>query len=402
MSGIFPQVSQTFILHHIDRALALGHDVTVYCRRLVPGLSHPVIGKWDLYARIIYSSPRDATALRRVSLAAFRFPVRYWTAVLLRARRKISWGEFFFVMQLGAAPEVFVVNFGTNLAGAARLKRYFFPAARLAVIFHGFDVSAYVRKHGWGRYRQDAALIDLPIAVNRVWADLLERHCGIDNVLVHHLGVRLDQVPVRTGHPGGEFAILFVGRMIEKKGFAYLLEAMGRLSAAGHDVRLHAVGDGPLLPSLKDRAMQLGLADRVTFYGSRLHRFVLEMMSRADCLVAPSVTAADGDSEGIPVTLMEAMACGLPVVSTRHSGIPELVIDGDSGLLTEEGDGDGLFRSIRQLIADADLRDRLAANGRMRIERHFNAAVQDALLFDLIAGTGPSGQGQPAIENASR
>jgi colanic acid/amylovoran biosynthesis glycosyltransferase len=109
-------------------------------------------------------------------------------------------------------------------------------------------------------------------------------------------------------------------------------------------------------------------------------------MRDCDCLALPSVTAADGDQEGIPVTLMEAMACGLPVVSTYHSGIPELVTDGETGLLVPERDVAALAGAIERLMTEEGLARRLADRARRFVAAEFNADIQNPALFDLILG----------------
>jgi colanic acid/amylovoran biosynthesis glycosyltransferase len=290
-------------------------------------------------------------------------------------------------LQIDRAPDVIVANFGQNGIVAARIKQAFFPEARLAVIFHGYDLSAYVAAHGWEGYRRAAPAIDIAIAVNRPWASLLAANVPLRAIAIHHLGVDLARIPARdrTGR-GGRFAVLFVGRMVEKKGLRVLLAAIAALRAQGRDLEVQAIGDGPEEIALRAEASAAGLDGSVTFHGSQPHDVVLRMMNRCDCLALPSVTAANGDQEGIPVTLMEAMAAGLPVVSTYHSGIPELVTDGETGLLVPERDADALAGAIGRVMTEIGLADRLAANARRFVAAEFNAAIQNRRLFDLILG----------------
>lgn len=384
VNGHFPQTTQTFVLNHIDHALTAGNEVTIWCRLMEPGIAHPVIDKWDLYGRLIYAAPRDAAVRRRVALGALRRPLRFARGLALRLTRKINRTEFLFLMQLGRAPDVFVANFGPSGIPAAKLKRFVFPKARLAVIFHGYDMSLYVNEFGWHRYRLIADDIDLPVAVSATWARLLEEQAGLNAVTVHHLGVPVAAIPPWRGHDGPEFRLLFVGRLTEKKGLPVLLEAMRALVDAGRAVTLRVAGDGPQVLAMRELIAALALGDHVTLLGNLTHAEILRLLAESDCFVAPSVTARNGDAEGIPVTLMEAMACGVPVVSTWHSGIPELVEDGVSGLLAPQRDPEALAQAIGRIMDDPDLRGRLAAAGQARVRRDFDSARQNPVLFDMI------------------
>ena len=159
------------------------------------------------------------------------------------------------------------------------------------------------------------------------------------------------------------------------------------LKARGRDFDVQAIGDGPEEGELRAAVADAGLGDVVTFHGSKPHDFVLKLMTEADCLALPSVTAADGDQEGIPVTLMEAMAARLPVVSTYHSGIPELVSDNETGLLVPERDAAALADAIERLMIDPSLGERLAENAHRFVATDFNASIQNKALFDLILPT---------------
>ena len=139
-----------------------------------------------------------------------------------------------------------------------------------------------------------------------------------------------------------------VASLEEKKGHRFLLEALARGGPVLGRVRLDLVGSGKLRESLEEMASALGVADRVRFFGSLPEHEVAAMLRRADMFLLPSVVDSTGDMEGIPVALMEAMACGIPVISSRLSGIPELVVDGSTGLLVDPGDVAGIARAIEK------------------------------------------------------
>ncbi len=385
-NSLFPQPSQTFVLDQIRHAERLGLDVTVYAKRYNPALAEQHAP--DLARYVLHDRPRDTATLRRIARGLGRQPHQLGRFLSKRGELALHASDLACALQLEAPPDVIVANFGQNGIVAARLKQAFFPKARLAVIFHGWDVSAYVAANGWEGYRRAAPAIDVAIAVNRPWADRLRANTPIRDVVVHHLGVDLEKIQEPPPRTAGRdrFGIVFVGRMVEKKGLIYLIEALAMLKARGRAVTLQAVGDGPEEAALKAAATSAGVGDSIVFHGRQPNEVVLRLMAEADCLALPSVTAADGDQEGIPVTLMEAMATGMPVVSTYHSGIPELIADDDTGLLVPERDAPALAAAIERLITEPALGPRLAARARTFVAAEFNAAVQNRALFDLILG----------------
>lgn len=165
--------------------------------------------------------------------------------------------------------------------------------------------------------------------------------------------------------------LLSVGRAVPKKGYDDLLEALARLPAT-LSWRLVHIGGGPLLPSLRRRAAALGLADRIDWLGPQPQDTVLRHYRRADLFVLASRIAADGDRDGLPNVLMEAQSQGLAVVSTRVSGVPELVVDGTTGVLVPPGDAAALAEALAGLIADPARRAALGEAGRARVRKDFD------------------------------
>lgn len=150
--------------------------------------------------------------------------------------------------------------------------------------------------------------------------------------------------------------VLFVGRLAEKKGVTYLIDAMKQI-----DALLVIVGDGPLKKELKEQADKIGT--RIRFLGSKSHEELKTIYASADIFVAPSITASDGDKEGLGLVILEAMASGLSVVASKSGGIPDIVKDGYNGFLVEEKDVDGLAEKINYLIASESERQKISNNG---------------------------------------
>jgi glycosyltransferase involved in cell wall biosynthesis len=179
--------------------------------------------------------------------------------------------------------------------------------------------------------------------------------------------------------------IAAIGRFVRKKGFQHLLEAAALLKAQGLETVVTLAGDGPLRPRLEAEAKGLGIADRVRFPGFLPHRRVPELLAESDMLVMPSVRNPDGDSDGLPTVLIEALAHRVPVVATRLAGIPDLVEDGVTGLLTPEGDAQAIARAIARLAGDREAALAMAANGRARVRELFSPEHYAARMLEQLA-----------------
>lgn len=263
----------------------------------------------------------------------------------------------------------------------------------LVVTVHGHDVTRQPASGGARglRYRRNLRTVfaraDRIIAVSEVirgkaigW--------GADpaKITVHYTGI---PIPAEVPPAPKEWDVAFVGRFVEKKGTDDLLAALAALGPA--KPRAVFVGSGPLLAPMREYARELGVD--ATFLGNRPPAEVLRVLTASRLLAAPSRTAADGDSEGLPTTIMEAAALGLPVVATRHSGIPEAVTDGETGLLGAEGDRRALAGHLARLLADEPLRERLGAAARAAMRARFDLAAQTRRLeelYDEVHRRGPS------------
>lgn len=207
---------------------------------------------------------------------------------------------------------------------------------------------------------------------------------------VIHIGVRLPVNPSPNKRNFSEsFTIICPANLLPVKGHTYLLQAIADLKVRSVPCRLLLAGSGPLSSSLRRQVNALDIQDRVEFVGQLSHDALLQLylQNMVDLLVLPSVDLGDGIHEGIPVSLMETMAHGVPVIATATGSIPEL-ISGYAGILVPQKNSAALADSIERLIGDADLRDRLAIEGRKRIEAAFNVENTVAELCKLMKGQG--------------
>ena len=206
-------------------------------------------------------------------------------------------------------------------------------------------------------------------------------HCGVDTqVFQDHSGVMTHE---KGNHP---FTIVCVGSLHEVKGQAYLLEACANLQKKGLDYVCHFIGGGPDLKSLTSLAEQSGISTRVHFHGQQTRERIAQILQGADVLVAPSVPTSDGRREGIPVVLIEAMSSGVPVIASNLSGIPELVINEQTGLLTPPRDVAALTKALERYYHDPALRQQLGQSGRRKVTEEFDLYKNATRLIQYIAG----------------
>lgn len=250
---------------------------------------------------------------------------------------------------------------GFGLIGAARAVN-----ARLYVHFHGFDATKLPRRRLWRRrYTQLFAAADGIIAPSRYIADRLEElGCPKAKLAVSPCGIEPNVFRPTAREPG---RVLAVGRLTEKKAPHLTLEAFAQVRAAVPHARLDLVGDGELRARCADVVERHGLGDAVTLHGVQPQATVAALMSRAALFAQHSVRTRDGDMEGLPVAVLEAMSAAMPVVATRHSGIPEAVVDGETGLLVAEHDVAGMAAAMVALLTDPVRAAAMGHAGRERV-----------------------------------
>lgn len=221
---------------------------------------------------------------------------------------------------------------------------------------------------------------DFYIAEGADPSQLIIIYCGIDTTI---FSPSLDSNAEVSGADQGPVRLLSSARLVDKKGFKYLISACKSLEQQGINFSCTIAGDGPLLNELEYQIQQLHLGHRVTLTGRPLlQEDIPDFMRGGDIYCLPCVWANDGDVDGLPQMLMEAMACGVPVLSTRLVGIPDLIVDGETGLLAEPNSSKDLGDKLRQLIDDRPLRRILAVNGRQQVEHQFDLSTCLNPLFD--------------------
>jgi glycosyltransferase involved in cell wall biosynthesis len=289
------------------------------------------------------------------------------------------------------------VHFGTEAVAIwPALERLGLP---VAVTLHGSDIN--IHREWWEQPTAGIAsrgyprrLLDLGrhpkvhfIAVSHA---VRERAIGYglpaDRVSVRYIGIDLDRFkPAATPVTSRPRRILFVGRMVEKKGGAHVIDAFAALRARLPDAELVMVGDGPLMPALMARAAELNAP--VQFRGSLSSDAVRRELDQARVFCLPSVTATNGDAEGLPIVVMEAQACGVPVVTSARGGATEGIAHGRTGFAFAEHDVAALTAALERVLSDDALADRMSAEAvafaRERFDIRFCTAALESLYDEL-------------------
>jgi colanic acid/amylovoran biosynthesis glycosyltransferase len=251
----------------------------------------------------------------------------------------------------------------------------------LVTSFYGFDVAAPARQPLWAaRYRELFAEGELFLAEGPALRHRLTLlGCPPEKTALHPIAIDPRRYPFRERAPrrrGEPTRLLFCGRLCEKKGVLDAVEAVALARTRHPQLVLRLAGDGPLRPQLEASLERLGLADAAQVLGFVSHARMLEEMDAADLFLQPSVTGSDGDTEGgAPTTLLEAQACGLPVLATGHADIPHVVVEGESALLCAEGDVPGLAENLLALLEDPGRWAKMGRRGREKVEADHDLRV---------------------------
>jgi colanic acid/amylovoran biosynthesis glycosyltransferase len=393
--SLFPCWSETFIVREITTLVAAGVDVRILslkpphekmvqpdAQRLLPRARHPLptLAALSARARALIAHPAAlASHVLQITRALARRPTDLVKSLesLARAVEQLDWIADF-------NPDFIHSHWGTFPSTVA------WTLARLIDKPFGFTCHAhdiFVNDHLLKRKIESAAV---PVTISRFnveWLATRATPAARERMHVIHCGVDLASLPFRGGGRarGNDATILTVGRIDAIKGFDVLVDALGLMARQGRRVRCRIIGSGPKEAELRASIARHGIGDSVTLAGAMPQAEVRAALADASIFVLPSVVTDTGDRDGIPVSLMEAMAAGTPCVSTRVSGIPELIEDGREGLLVPERDPAALAAALGRLLDEPELGERLAVAARAKVEREFDATVEASKLLELFA-----------------
>ena len=378
---VFPRLSNTFVLNQLTGLLDRGHEVDIFAGASVTeGDVHPDVYRYRLLERMRRIPLPKSYAARVLKAARLLSAPSAWHPAVLSAfnirrhgRRALALSQLYTTLSFLKEDSYDIVHaqFGTLGLVALPLLRTGVISGKLVTSFRGADITS----HGPALYRELLREGHHFLPVSQLFANkLLEAGGDAAKITVHHSGIDCQRFTFaeRERAPGEATRVIFIGRLTEKKGIEDAVRAVAGAIASGCRLELTIIGDGELRPRLEGLIAQQKIGAQVVLLGQQTQDAVINWLERSHLLIAPSVTAKNGDQEGIPNVLKEAMAMGLPVLSTYHSGIPELVENGVSGFLVPERDPAALAERLGHLADHPELWPAMGRAGRAKIEAEYD------------------------------
>ena len=391
----FPKLTETFILYEILEAQRHGVHIEIFpLLREQQKVTHPEV-------RILTEKAHFYPFLSLPILGAqlhylLRKPLVYIRLLFEVLRGTLGSSNFFFGA-IGILPKSVHFAHEMEKLGICHVHAHFatHPAIAGLIIHRLTGIPFSFTAHG-SDLHVERKMLDRKVAaaafavtVSKYNKAVMVQACGkdmSDRIHIIHCGVAPEHFPLKPASDEvNSYEILCVASFEEVKGHKHLIKACEILAAHGIDFNCHLIGDGPLRTDIEQQIACTNLADKFHVHGSLPRPEVIDLLQKADVFALPSIPTKQGKREGIPVVLMEAMACGLPVVSSDLSGIPELVINDTCGLLVAPGDNASLADALETLYKEPERRNRLGISGRKQVEEKFNLHTNTMKLMGLIA-----------------
>jgi len=376
----FPALSQTFIAHLAEGLVALGCAVDIYAMHGPGDPEMAIAPKIGLRQFVLRGRPRQRALLAGPAMS--RLIARHGAKAARALSANIFGVDAAALVSLHEADmfgvgryDIVHCQFGPLADIALNHRRAGFLSGRVIVHFRGYDISSHVEQHGGDVYARAFAEADAFFTNCEFFRKkLISLGAPGERTTVLPSPIPVESFPyrARSYRPGETLRLVCVGRLVEKKGFAYAISALARLADSGLDVECDVVGDGPLRAQLEAQTSALGLEARVRFAGALPQHAVAAAIERAHIMLAPSVTASDGDQDASINTLKEAMASGCPFVATAHGGIPELAERAGGGVIVPERDDAALAAGVIALIENSADWPGATLQARTYIEKNFS------------------------------
>jgi len=365
--GSFPKLSETFVLSQITGLIDMGHEVNIIA-------AHPS-GE-----EIVHDDVEEYGLLEKTT---------YLKGSSLKPGFEIS-AELLDTLLFADIIHAHFAAWSAEIAMAlSRMTQipYIFTA-------HAYDIFTSPDIERLKSLSQSASRIITITEFNKNYILEMIGNAYTDKIEIIRCGIDTEKFFPEKREGCGTVTILTAGRLIEKKGIRFAIEAFSQLSNKKH-LELRIIGSGPMKEKLQSLAEELNLQNKIKLLGDQPQSVMVNEMKRADIFLLPCVAAENGDMEGLPVVLLEAQAMELPVVSSIHTGIPEGIIDGETGFLTPEKDVSAVAEKLEMLINNPSLRLEMGQRGRKHIEERFNAKNEiekvEKLMRDLKSKVNISG-----------
>ncbi|WP_338557108.1 glycosyltransferase [Erwinia sp. E_sp_B01_3] len=394
----FPVSSETFVLNQVTYFIDSGYDVEIIS--VFPGdlvNRHGAFDRYNLAEKTHYLLPEEKKTNGEKLKQRLQIVLpKILSKTTLKSFNVLRYGDQSSKLLLPAIvanakqtfeADVFLVHFGYAGALANKLRELNVLKGKQATVFHGADIS---RHHILDEHKQDYKNLfrqtELLLPISHLWENkLISMGCPAEKIHVTRMGIEPEKFSLKVREElHAPLRIVSVARLTEKKGLGVAVEACKYLKAQGAFFEYTIIGNGDMEEELRNTIRTANLEDCVKMVGFKPQEEIKRYLDEADIFLLPSLTAADGDMEGIPVALMEAMAVGLPVVSSDHSGIPELIENNVSGWLAPEGDAKALSEILLKLAqGNVDVAPVVSA-ARAKVETEFNQHIAYRELAQLL------------------
>ncbi len=383
----FPVLSETFILNQITGLIDRGHEVDIYADHLENTVKvHPDVETYRLLERTYQLTQVPDNLIWRVLKGIGLFVVNFHKSprLLLKSLNLSQYGlqavslwlMYSAISLINKQPyDIIHCQFGTQGYRGMFFKNVSHPTPKLIVMFRGHDISRYVQEQGDRVYDEIFKSGDFFLANCEFFRQrVIQLGGNPERVAVHRSGLDCSKfkfIP-RQLNADGIIRIATTGRLVEKKGIEYAIRAVAQQAQVYPKLEYQIIGDGVLKEHLQTVIQQLNAESFIKLVGWKNEQEIIEILEQSHLFIAPSITAQDGNQDAPINVLKEAMAMGLPVISTYHGGIPELVEDGVSGFLVPERNTEALAEKLGYLIEHPERWIKMGEAGRAYVEQHYD------------------------------
>jgi colanic acid/amylovoran biosynthesis glycosyltransferase len=383
--GSYPIVSETFLYNQIlEVAKENSCEVKIIILRRTNEEVHDAYKL--LSSRILlFSVPSKAQIYTKIkitltslfSLLLFNPKILFKCLNFIKYGRKCASYIVLANLFKNIQPDILHSHFGPNGNIAADLKEIGAIQCKILTSFHGMDITVYPKQFGPEYYARLFKIGEWFTGNSRfIINKMLDAGCPEGKIVKIPECLNIDQFTYRGTSPYKDpFKILTVGRFVEKKGYQYSLEAIASFSTYNIPFEYHIIGEGPLKTEMIELAKKLNIEQYVIFHGAMKQELVKTFYQQTHVFMLPSVTAANGDTEGQGLVLQEAQAVGVPIVATFHNGFPDSIVEGVTGFLVPERDSQRLCEKLVLLSRDEVLRDEMGRSGRLFVENNFDSKI---------------------------